>query len=142
VTKAEEGIELLGAVDLFAGLTTNELLKIHMLAREEPVRAGRALAAEGETGGRFYLILEGTAQVTIGDHKVNELGPGDYFGEISLIDGEPRSATVTATSDGRVLSLASFTFAPLLQEHPSITHKILLEMCRRLRDAEADTASG
>jgi len=136
MTRADEGVDLLGQVDLFEGLTKGELLKIYMLAREERVRPGRSLATEGEPGGRFYLILDGEAEVTIGGDLLGTLGPGEYFGEISLIDGEPRSATVTATSDLRVLSLASFTFAPLLVEHPTITRKILLEMCARLRRAE------
>jgi CRP-like cAMP-binding protein len=141
VTRAEAGVELLAEVDLFQGLTKGELLKIYMLAREENVRSGRALATEGEPGGRFYLILEGKAQVTIAGEQWAELGPGEYFGEISLIDGEPRSASVTAASDLRVLSLASFTFAPLLVEHPTITRKILLEMCARLRRAEEANGS-
>ena len=136
MTRAEEGVELLGEVDLFQGLTKGELLKIYMLGREERVRPGRSLANEGESGGRFYLILEGKAEVTVGGEPRAELGAGEYFGEVSLIDGEPRSATVTATSELRVLSLASFTFAPLLVEHPTITRKILLEMCARLRRAE------
>jgi len=106
------------------------------------VRPGRSLASEGEPGGRFYLILEGKAEVTVGGESRAELGAGEYFGEISLIDGEPRSATVTAASELRVLSLASFTFAPLLVEHPTITRKILLEMCARLRGAEEANARG
>ena len=136
MTRAEEGVELLAEVDLFQGLSKGELLKIFMLAREEKVRAGFSLATEGESGGRFYLILEGKAEVTINGERWAELGPGDHFGEVSLIDGEPRSATVTATTELRALSLASFTFAPLLVEHPTITRKILVEMCSRLRSAE------
>jgi CRP/FNR family cyclic AMP-dependent transcriptional regulator len=136
MTRAEEGVALLAEVDLFQGLSKGELLKIFMLAREEKVRSGRTLAAEGEPGGGFSVIIEGRADVTVGDRAVNKLGPGDYFGEISLIDGEPKSATVTAASDMTLLSLAPFTFSPLLVEHPGITRKILLEMCTRLRAAE------
>src|SRR5438270_13194470 len=117
------------------------MAKLYYRARTEDDRSGRALATAGEQGGRFYLILEGNAQVTIAGEQWAELGPGEYFGEISLIDGEPRSASVTAASDLRVLSLASFTFAPLLVEHPTITRKILLEMCARLRRAEEANGS-
>ena len=137
MTKAEEGVELLGAVDLFQGLGKSDLLKIHMLGRREQVRAGRELTSEGESGGHFYLIISGRAKVEVGGKEVPGLGPGDYFGEISLIDGEPRSATVTAETDLEVLSLASFTFRPLLLEHAGIAYKILLEMCARLRAAES-----
>ena len=136
MTRAEDGIALLAEVDLLHGLSKSELLKIFMLSREEQVRAGRTLATEGEPGGNFSVIMAGQAEVTVGGQTVNKLGPGDYFGEISLIDGEPKSATVTASSDMTLLSLASFTFSPLLVEHPSITRKILLEMCARLRAAE------
>ncbi len=120
MTRAEEGIPLLAEVDLFHGLSKGELLKIFMLSREETVRAGRTLATEGEPGGNFSVIMEGRAEVSVGGETVNKLGPGDYFGEISLIDGEPKSATVTATSEMTLLSLASFTFSPLLVEHPGI----------------------
>ena len=94
------------------------------------------MVREGEAGGGLFLILEGQATVTVGSHERVSLGPGDYFGEISLLDDEPRSATVTANGPLRALFLFSFTFRPLLREHFEVTEKIILRLCQRLRAAD------
>lgn len=127
---------LLGRVGLFQGLSHKELKVIAGAAKEMEFSPGEVVAAEGEEGSRFFVIIEGTASVDVSGKAQPGLGPGDYFGEISLIDGKPRAATVVAQSRLRTLSLVSWNFAPLLEEHPSITHKLLLAMCDRLRAAE------
>jgi CRP/FNR family cyclic AMP-dependent transcriptional regulator len=128
-------LELLGSVDLFQGLSKKELQAIHSMSREQSFAEGAVVAEEGAAAGRFYLILDGKATVSVSavDRPVATLGPGDYFGEISLIDGEPRSASVTADTPLRTLTLASFNFKAILHEYPATARKILLEMCRRVR---------
>jgi len=128
--------ELLAGVDLFLGLSKKELRAIAAMAKEMQFDEGQRVVAEGEEGGRFHLILEGKAKVTVRGRTRNTLGPGDYFGEISLIDGGPRSATVTAETPLRSLALAEWNFRPLLKEVPTIAPKVLVEMCRRLRSNE------
>jgi CRP-like cAMP-binding protein len=127
---------MLGAVDLFRGLRPKEVERIHESGREMRFRAGTDVVTEGGPTGRFFLILEGSARVAVGGDTVNRIGPGDYFGELSLIDGGPRSARVTAETPLRTLSLAEWNFRPLLREHPTIARALLLEMCRRLRRAQ------
>ena len=93
------------------------------------------IAREGEPGVGLFVIVDGTAEVTIGGAKKASLGPGDFFGEIALLDGGPRTATVTATSDIQMLGLTEWVFRGLMQEHPSIAVKTLQQMAARLRNA-------
>jgi CRP-like cAMP-binding protein len=93
------------------------------------------IAREGEPGVGLFVIVDGTAEVTIGGAKKATLGPGDFFGEIALLDGGPRTATVTATSDIEMLGLTEWVFRGLMQEHPSIAVKTLQQMASRLRNA-------
>ena len=128
--------DVLASVDLFQSLSKRELQRVLKSAKEVAFDEGDAMVREGEEDGRFYLLLEGTARVMQGRRTVAQLGAGDYFGEISVIDGEPRSATVLAASPVRALTLARWNFRPLLDEHPAIARKVLLEMCRRVRELD------
>ena len=128
--------EVLSTVDLFQGLSKRELQRLMATAKELSFAEGDNMVTEGDEDGRFYLMLEGTAQIIQGRKKLATLGPGDYFGEISLIDGEPRSATVVATAPIRALTMARWNFRPLLEEHPAIARKLLIEMCRRVRELD------
>ncbi len=132
----QKGLEMLRSVPLFEGLSDRELRSIFEAAKEVSFPEGRAIIEEGASAVGFHLILEGQAEVLLGDRPRTTLGPGDYFGEMSLIDGAPRSATVRTTSPVRTLSLTSWSFMPLLERMPSIARKLLLEMSRRLRAAE------
>jgi CRP/FNR family transcriptional regulator, cyclic AMP receptor protein len=125
--------EALARIDLFGGLSRRDLGQVASMTKELDFAAGQVITEEGERGGRFYVLLDGEADVVVGDTVVNSLEAGDAFGEVSLIDGQPRSATVVARTLVRTLSLSSWNFRPLLREHPSIAEAILLEMCRRLR---------
>jgi len=136
MVEKKSAVELLAGVDLFQGLSKRELRAIAAMAKEMHFDEGQRVVTEGEEGGRFHLILEGGAKVSVGGRTRNTLGHGDHFGEISLIDGGPRSATVTAETPLRTLALAEWNFRPLLKEVPTIAPKILLEMCRRLRANE------
>jgi CRP/FNR family cyclic AMP-dependent transcriptional regulator len=136
MTKTDPRLELLSRVDLFQELSAKELNNVLGQSKEISFRAGQVVAAEGSQAGRFYLILEGEATVEVGGRYRPSLGQGDYFGEISLIDGGPRSATVTAATDLRTLSMASFNLKALLKEQPSIAPKLLVQLCGRLRSSE------
>ena len=94
------------------------------------------VTAEGDTDSRFYVIAEGQAVVSVNGRKRATLTVGSYFGEIALIDGGPRSATIVAETQLRTFTLAPWNFRPLLKENPDITYTILLEMCKRLRNVE------
>jgi CRP/FNR family transcriptional regulator, cyclic AMP receptor protein len=109
--------------------------------KEVDHRKGTVIATEGDPGVGLFVIVDGEAEVTIGGKRMAILRRGDFFGEIALLDGGPRSATVTARSDMRLLGLTEWVFRGLLQEHPSIAVKTLESMAGRLRDAtQAATA--
>ena len=130
-------LEMLGSIPLFEGLSAKELESVARIGKEVAFSAGREIVKEGATGVGFHLIMEGDAVVLVGEGEVARLSAGDYFGEMSLIDGGPRSATVRAESDVRTYSLPSWDFTGLLDTTPSIGRKMLLEMTRRLRAAES-----
>jgi CRP/FNR family transcriptional regulator, cyclic AMP receptor protein len=136
VARVDDGVDFLGNVPLFSGLTKKELRAVHAQTKEVTFKPGSVIMAEGDKGGRFYLLLEGTAVIEIGGRRILEAGPGDHFGEISLLDGGPRTATIVAETPVRALSLASFNFRPLVAGNPQIAYKLLVEACRRLRAAE------
>lgn len=126
-------IELLGSVGLFEGLSRKELAQIERLGKEVSFNPGRTIVQEGENGVGFHLILEGKAKVSVGRRTRTSLGPGDWFGELSLIDRGPRTATVTADTPVHTFSLVSWDFLSMLDKNPKIARKVMIEMCRRLR---------
>src|SRR4051812_33509941 len=111
-------ISWLKSVDLFSELSTRQLKRIAAGAREIEHSEGHEVAHEGLGSLAFHLILSGRMSVSIGGREVRELGPGDYFGEISMIDGRPRSATVTAIQPTRTFVVPHQAFAELLREEP------------------------
>jgi CRP-like cAMP-binding protein len=133
---AKPNPDVLSSVDLFQGLSKRELQRLMATAKELTFAEGDTVVNEGDEDGHFYLLLDGSAHIVRGRKTLATLGPGDYFGEIALIDGEPRSAAVVTTSPVRALTLARWNFKPLLEEQPSITRKLLVEMCRRVRELD------
>ena len=127
---------MLASVGLFEGLSKRELSQVQSASRDVEFPAGQVIVTEGESGVGFHMIVEGKVKVTIHGRRRNTLGPGSFFGELSLIDKGPRTATVTAETQVRTLSIASWEFLPLLDQNPGMARKILLEMCRRLRESE------
>jgi CRP/FNR family cyclic AMP-dependent transcriptional regulator len=125
----------LAKVPLFSDCSSKELNLIARAAKEASHPAGTVLAREGEAGIGLFLIIEGTAEVSIGGRRRASLGPGDFFGEVALLDGGPRSATVTATSDVRLLGITEWVFRGLLHEYPTIAIKTLQVLAGRLRKA-------
>jgi CRP-like cAMP-binding protein len=145
---SDEIVQRLGEIDLFAGLPTKVLKHIASEGTTRSYDPGVPIVEEGENvkgwssfskeGVCFYVILGGSADVEVHGTKRGSLGAGQYFGETSLIDGKPRTATVTAGADGlRVFALTAFAFAPILEENPSIAITMLKVIVGRLREAEA-----
>jgi CRP/FNR family cyclic AMP-dependent transcriptional regulator len=128
--------DVLKQVPLFAGLSKGELRNIADEAREELFSAGQEIVREGQSGGPFFCITEGRAELEIKGKRVDELGPGAYFGEMSLIEGGPRTATVRATTQVKALAISSWNFLAILQENWEITKKVLAELTKRVRELE------
>ena len=105
------------------------------MVRENVHPAGTVIAREGDPGVGLFILLDGTAEVSIGGRKKATLGPGEFFGEIALLDGGPRTATVTAKTDVQLLGLTEWVFRGLMSEHPTIALKTLQQMAGRLRVA-------
>src|SRR5919106_2224016 len=129
-------LAMLGQVPLFEEFSKRELEAVFTSAKITEFAPGKTVVEEGATGVGFHLVLEGEAAVTVGGRKRAVLRPGDYFGEMSLIDGGPRSATVRAETPVRTLGLTSWAFLPLIEDHPSMARKLLVEMSKRLRSLE------
>lgn len=130
-------LHLLGAVPLFQGLSQRDLSEILLVAREVEFPPGVDVVREGSQALDFFLILDGEARVIVRGRKQSQkLRPGDYFGEMSVLDGSTRSATVTAETQVWALRLDRSKFLALLDRHGSIGRKILIEMSKRLREAE------
>jgi CRP/FNR family transcriptional regulator, cyclic AMP receptor protein len=123
----------LGQVPIFSGCTKRELAIIARASKEVSHKEGTVIAREGERGIGLFLILEGRCNVTIGGKTKARLGPGDFFGEVALLDGGPRTATVTAMSPVRLVGITGWVFRGLLMEHPSIALRTLESVAGRLR---------
>jgi CRP-like cAMP-binding protein len=130
-------VALLRKVAFFDGLTAQQLTQVARLADEAEVEAGRRLARAGDTGKELFIIVDGEALVRPARGRAIRLGRGDFFGEMSLIDGAPRSATVEATTPMRLLVVGQREFWQLLATAPAISRRIMHAMAERLREANA-----
>jgi CRP/FNR family cyclic AMP-dependent transcriptional regulator len=135
---ANKSIDMLASVPLFHGLSRRELREVLNAATEVEFAPGATIVKEGQEAKDFYLISSGRARLVVRAIREAPLNTGDYFGEISVIDGGPRSATVTAESHVSALRLNRESFLRILDQHGSIGRKILAEMCRRLRAVEGE----
>lgn len=125
-------------IELFQGLSKRQLKKLVGESREVQHSPGHHVAEEGLGSLAFHLILEGDAEVRHGETPLRTLGPGDYFGEISIIDGKPRSATVAAGDSGlTTLAVPYNAFQKLLEDDSAFALTLLKTLCARLREAEA-----
>jgi CRP/FNR family transcriptional regulator, cyclic AMP receptor protein len=126
-------IESLRKVPLFAGLEKRELEPLARLIKEQPFRKGDVIVKAGAGGHGLYIIKEGRVRVVRDGQSVATLGPGQFFGEISVLDGGPRTADVRADEDTVCLTLISWEVKPILMENAGLSYKMLLEMVKRLR---------
>ena len=125
-------LALLKRVPLFASLSSRDLEAVAMIADELDFREGKELTKEGSAGREFFVIVEGSAEVTRGRKKLRTLSDGDFFGEISLITRMPRTATVTTLSPVRALVVTDRSFRSLLRDQPEIQRKVLEVLGQRL----------
>jgi CRP-like cAMP-binding protein len=129
----------LAAVPIFSGCSRRELGIIARSVKEITHRAGAVIAREGQRGIGLFLIVEGECSVSIGGKERAKLGPGQFFGEIALLDGGPRTASVTALTDVRLLGLTEWSFRGLLAEHSTIALKTLESIAGRLRSVAMES---
>lgn len=123
--------ELIRSIPLFAGCTPDEIHEVAAIADEIDLREGKQLAKENTEGHEFVVIIEGTAAVSHGPEVVNRMGPGDWFGEVALLNGGPRTATVVATSPLHALVIEGHRFTQLMEHAPHIRAKIDRVMAQR-----------
>jgi len=131
---AHEGF--LANVPIFASCTPDEIATIASVAKESHYLPGQIIVTQGTPGQAFYLILKGRVEIRRDDTSLGFFGPGDFFGEMSLLDQAPRSATIKAYDEVDCLMLSSWDFKGLLERHPSIAIKLLEVLSRRLRVAD------
>lgn len=129
-------LEYLAEVPLFKPFSKRDLQKIVKASDETTVEAGRVIVEEGTTGHECFVILEGTAAVHSNGQRVATLEAGNQFGELALLDGGPRTATVTAETEMVLLVLGQREFAAILDEVPGLAQKILASLAQRLRELD------
>jgi CRP-like cAMP-binding protein len=127
----------LSKIWMFSACSASQLRTIRKAIEEVNVPAERVLCEEGTLGREFFFIVKGTASVRRNGRKIATLGPGKWFGELSLLDRMPRSATVVSDTPMTLLVLEQRRFNGLLDQMPTLSHKLLVAMSRRLREADA-----
>ena len=135
---AGPSVELLQRVPLFAELEPSELERLSGSFKERTFAAGEAVATEGEGGAGFFVIESGDAVVKVHGDERGRLGPGDYFGDVALIDQGDRTASIEATSELKCYGLTFWDFRPLVESDARIAWPLLQAMTKRLREAQAD----
>jgi CRP-like cAMP-binding protein len=131
---------MLSSVPLFAGCGAGDLREIGQLSDEVSVPAGKVLAKEGATGHEFFVILDGSVEISRGGKRVRTLGPGDFFGELAMLGKVPRTATATTTTPARLVVLGHREFMTLLASHPGIQQTVLKNVAAWVASAEPKRA--
>lgn len=139
--RSSDKAKALAGIDLFRGFSRRHLQLVARAVDEVAVEQGSVLAREGGLAREGFLILEGQARVERAGKRIARLGPGDFFGEMSLIDGKPRSASVTAETPMVLLVLDARSFGALLTDVPPLQKKVLTGLCERLRRADEALAA-
>lgn len=135
------GVDLLSQVPLFAGLSRRHLRQLVEHADVVSFREREKIVDAGQPGGTFYVILEGETKVVRGGKTIGRMAPGDFFGEISLLDGGPRTATVVAETPVTAIRIFKRSFDRVVAQEPTVAAKILAVVARRLREAERSISS-
>jgi CRP/FNR family transcriptional regulator, cyclic AMP receptor protein len=130
-------VDALRKVPLFAELDDEDLARLANQMKERRFSEGKPMTSEGSGGAGFFVITEGNATVSVAGEARATLGPGDYFGEIALIDEGMRSATITAATDVTAYGLTSWEFKPFVEDHPQVAWALLKTLAARLRAAQA-----
>jgi CRP-like cAMP-binding protein len=137
----DEKLEHLKKVPLFARMSQRQLERLGQLADEVEVGLDEVLAEQGKVGHEFFIVLDGHLMVLDGRRPVAQLHPGDFFGEIALLDGRPRTATVRAEGITRLLVVGHREFHALMDEFPDVREAVLAEVADRLRRLGGDQAT-
>lgn len=132
----DDYLDHLAQIPLFRACSRKELQTIARASDEVSLEAGRELITEGTPGHEAYVIIEGSARVERNGAVVAELGPGDHFGELALLDGGPRTATVVATSPLKVVVLGRREFAGVVDEVPGLANRLLTSLAGRVRELD------
>jgi CRP/FNR family transcriptional regulator, cyclic AMP receptor protein len=135
LSRREERVSWLRRVPLFADLSTAQLEGVAPFVDEVETQAGQVLIEQAEFGQELLIIVDGTAEVTRDGRHVRDVGPGDVIGEISLLDGGPRTATVIAREPTTVLSISKRAFDTVLDRVPGLPHELLRALAARVREA-------
>jgi CRP-like cAMP-binding protein len=135
----EQYLDHLATVPLFAGASTKELRAVAKASVELPIEAGREFVTQGQVGREAFIIIDGQAEVSRAGQKIATLGPGDCVGELALLDHGPRTASVTAVTPLTVLVLGPREFSGLLDEVPTLNHKMLAALASRVRQLDSQT---
>ena len=125
-------VELIKKVPLFSKLSKKELEQVAHIADELDLPSGKLMAEEGDRGREFFVLLEGEADVTKGDDSINTMREGDFFGEIALVTQMPRTASVRATTDVRVLVVTERDFGALLKHSPEVSRGVAEALAERV----------
>lgn len=126
----------LAEVPLFSALTDKQLRQIDRVVERYDAKVAEVLVREGEFGHELYVLLDGEAEVSRGGQLVATLRPGQWFGELAVLDGERRNATVTMTEPGRLLVLQQRELLALLDQVPVVAQRLLVGLARRLHEAD------
>lgn len=126
----------LSRVPLFADVEPRHLERLAKQFRDRSFPEGAAVTREGEAGVGFFVVVDGSATVSVGGEERATIGPGDSFGEMALLDEGPRSATIVAATDLRCLALSAWEFKPFVEENPSVAWAMLQTLAARLRALE------
>ena len=129
-----EKVLFLKSIDLFRAMPSEELAQIAEIADEQAFVAGDPVFAEGEMGDALYLVIDGSVRVHKGDKQLALLGVRDVVGEMAVLDGEPRSASVTVVKDAALLKIGRDDFRDILNERPEIAMGVIKVLSRRLRE--------
>ena len=130
---ARASADVLKKVPLFAGLDDRELGQIAASMKERRFAAGDTMTEEGAGGAGFFIVEDGEADVSVDGQSRGQIGPGDYFGEIALLTGSDRTATVTAKTDMLCYGMTPWDFKPLVESNSAIAWKLLTAMAQKLR---------
>jgi CRP/FNR family cyclic AMP-dependent transcriptional regulator len=131
---AEETIKLLKEVPLFSTFSEKQLKSVRKTAKEKKFQSEEAIVREGDASNTgFYLILDGQVEVKQDESTLSKLGSGQFFGEMAVLDENPRSADVVATTDTKCLLLTSWDFKALIKTYPDMATKVISELANRLR---------
>lgn len=128
--------ELLSNIPLFAGVPKRDLQHLVKSAHRMTFQPGSHLTDQDEVGVTFFVVVKGEADVAVSGQPRRRLGPGDYFGEMSIIDRSPRSAEVVAATELECLVFTQWEFRPFLKDHPDVAWAVLESLVRRLREVE------